>query len=146
MNISGGVAGLFLRGGSGSDALAVGGGRNVLDGGKGSNFLSGGTGLGSEDTFFVDGRGTAAVWNTVANFHAGDTATLWGYLPGVTTLNWAEGQGAPGYTGATLHADIYGNGSSIASLTLAGLTVTQAQAMIAGSGTAGNTPYLQFAA
>ena len=138
--------GFFLRGSTGDDALAVSTGRNVLDGGKGSNFLSGGTGAGSADTFFVDGRGTATIWSTIANFHAGDTATLWGYVPGVTNLSWADGQGASGYTGATLHADMQGNGASSASLTFAGLSVAQAQAMMVGAGTAGGVPYLQFAA
>lgn len=146
VNLSGSVPGLFLKGGSGNDALAVSSGRNVLDGAGGSNFLVGGTGAGSQDTFFVDGRGAADVWSTVANVHAGDTVTLWGYVPGVTTLTWTDGQGAPGYTGATLHANMLGNGSSEASLTFAGLSVTQAQAMIAGSGTAGGVPYLQFTA
>ncbi len=146
VDMSGGVPGLFLKGGGGNDALAVSSGRNVLDGNLGSNFLSGGTGPGSQDTFFVDGRDTATVWSTIANFHAGDTATLWGYVPGVTTLAWADGQGAPGYTGATLHADMRGDGSSTASLTFAGLTVAQAQAMVAGAGTVGGVPYLQFAA
>lgn len=138
--------GFFLRGGPGDDALAVTSGRNVLDGGKGSNFLSGGTGAGSQDTFFVDGRGTGTIWSTVTNFHAGDTATLWGYVPGITSLSWADGQGAAGYAGATLHADMLGNGTSSASLTFAGLNVAQAQAMIAGAGTVGGVPYLQFAA
>lgn len=137
--------GFFLRGGPGDDALAVTAGRNVLDGGKGSNFLSGGTGTGSQDTFFVDGRGTATIWSTIANFHPGDTATLWGYVPGVTSLTWTAGQGAAGYTGATLHADMLGNGTSSASLTFAGLSVAQAQAMVAGAGTVGGVPYLQFA-
>jgi Ca2+-binding RTX toxin-like protein len=146
VNMSGGAPGLFLKGSDGNDALAVSSGRNVLDGGLGSNFLSGGTGPGSEDTFFVDGRSAATVWSTVANFHASDTATLWGYVPGVTKLAWADGQGAPGYTGATLHADMRGDGSSMASLTFAGLTSAQAQAMVVGAGTVGGIPYLQFAA
>ncbi len=146
MAMSGSAPGLFLKGGSGDDALAVSSGRNVLDGGGGSNFLVGGTGTGSLDTFFVDGRGAADVWSTIANFHAGDTATLWGYVPGVTQLTWTDGQGAAGYTGATLHADMLGNGVSQASLTFAGLSVAQAQAMVAGSDTVGGIPYLLFAA
>lgn len=146
LNATASRPGLFLKTGSGNDALAVTAGRNVLDGGEGSNFLSGGTGAGSQDTFFVDGRGQANVWSTVANFHAGDTATLWGYLPGVTQLTWASGQGAPGYTGATVHADMLGNGTSTASLTFAGLSVQQAQAMMNGASTLGGVSFLQFAA
>lgn len=146
VDIGGGVPGLFLKGGGGNDALAASSGRNVLDGGLGSNFLVGGTGAGSADTFFVDGRGTGDVWSTIVNFHAGDTATLWGFDPGVTKLAWTDGQGAPGYTGATLHADLRGDGSSTAALTFAGLTSTQAQAMVVGAGTAGGIPYLELAA
>ena len=146
VNITASVPGMFLRGGSGNDAISVSSGRNVLDGGKGSNFLSGGTGPDSQDTFFVDGRGTAAVWNTVANFHPGDTITLWGYAPGQTTLTWADGQGAAGYTGATLHADMLGNGTSMASLTFAGMSLSQAEATLVGSGSINGLGYLQFAA
>lgn len=146
VNLTGEVSGLFLRGVSGNDALTASTGRNVLDGGKGSNFLVGGTAPDSQDTFFVDGRGTGAVWNTVANYHPGDTVTLWGYIPGVTKISWAEEQGASGYAGATMHADIYGNGSEVASLTFAGLTFPQVAPTFAGSGTSGGLNYLQFAA
>lgn len=146
LSVTGGAPGLFLRGGGGDDALAVSSGRNVLDGGKGSNFLSGGTGPDSQDTFFVDGRGTAPVWNTVANFHPGDTVALWGYIPGVTKISWAEGEGASGYTGVTMHADIRGDGTSTASLTFAGLTFPQVQPTFAGSGTVAGIDYLLFAA
>jgi len=68
-----GLPNVFLKGGGGAKALAASSGQNVLDGGTGSAFLSGGTG---NDTFFVDVRGTAQVWDTVANFHAGDALTV----------------------------------------------------------------------
>ncbi|HQT80056.1 MAG TPA: hypothetical protein PLD10_23700, partial [Rhodopila sp.] len=108
----------FLHSGSGEDALAVHGGTNVLDGGTGSNFLVGGTG---SDTFFVDDRGASAdIWSTVVNFHAGDSATVWGVTPQDFSINWVDGQGAAGYTGLTLHATA--TGQPTASITLAGLT------------------------
>ena len=108
----------FIHSGSGTDAIAAHGGTNVLDGGTGSNFLTGGTGT---DTFFVDDRAASAdIWSTVVGFHAGDAATIWGVTPQDFSLAWADGQGAGGYTGLTLHAT--GAGKPTASLTLAGFT------------------------
>ena len=111
---------VFIHGGSGSNAIDVShvNGNNVLDGGDGSNFLVGGTG---EDTFFVDDRSPASpIWDTVANFHSGDAATIWGVTPNDFTLSWVNGQGANGYTGLTLH--VTGAGVPTASLTLTGFT------------------------
>jgi RTX calcium-binding nonapeptide repeat (4 copies) len=106
----------FIHSGSGDDAVAVSSGSNVLDGGTGSNFLTGGSGT---DTFFVDDRGaTADIWTTVAGFHAGDAATIWGVTPQDFGLAWVDGQGAAGFTGLTLHATAPGRPT--ASLTLAG--------------------------
>ena len=111
----------FIHSGSGEDALAVNSGTNVLDGGTGSNFLTGTTAGNGTDTFFVDDRGaTADIWSTVVNFHAGDSATVWGVTPQDFALNFVDGQGAGGFTGLTLHATA--NGKPTASLTLAGFT------------------------
>lgn len=138
---------VFLHGGSGQDSLQVTSGRNVLDGGTGSNFLTGGTGY---DTFFTDARGTAVVWNTLRNFHAGDAATLWGFVPGVSSYHWDPAiSGAAGSTGATLRANIIGgtgrNGDGVdASITFAGLSVAQAQGLsiVTGTQAAGSYLYL----
>jgi hypothetical protein len=116
----------FIRTGAGDDAIDVSllgqvpGGMNVLDGGGGSNFLVGG--LQSTDTFFVDDSGpmSSDVWSTVANFHSGDAATVWGVTSSDFNLSWVDGQGATGYTGLTLH--VTGAGVPTASLTLSGLT------------------------
>jgi len=111
---------VFIHTGSGDDAIDVSrvNGNNVLDGSTGSNFLVGGSG---DDTFFVDDRGPASpIWDTVANFHSGDAATIWGVTPGDFDLSWVNGQGATGYTGLTLHATA--PGVPTASLTLAGFT------------------------
>jgi hypothetical protein len=122
LNITANIANVFIHSGSGNDALNVSAanGNNILDGSTGSNFLVGGTGT---DTFFVDDRGpTADIWDTVANFHAGDAATIWGVTPADFNLAWVDGQGAAGYTGLTLHATAAGKPT--ASLTLAGFTST----------------------
>lgn len=108
----------FIHTGAGDDAIAVSGGTNVLDGGTGSNFLTGGSGA---DTFFVDDRTASAdIWSTVAGFHAGDAATIWGVTPQAFTMDWFDNQGAAGYTGLTVHA--MAAGRATASLTLAGYT------------------------
>jgi Ca2+-binding RTX toxin-like protein len=92
----------FIHSGAGTDAIAAHGGTNVLDGGTGSNFLTGGSGT---DTFFVDARNASAdIWSTTVNFHGGDSATVWGITAADFALQWADGQGAPGFTGLTLHA------------------------------------------
>jgi len=118
LNISTRQANVFLHSGSGDDALQVFTGQNVLDGGTGSNFLVGGTG---NDTFFVDDRAaTANIWSTLDNFHAGDSATVWGVTPKDFGLNWLNGQGAAGYTGVTLNATEAGKPT--ASLTISGYT------------------------
>lgn len=137
----------FLHGGTGDDALQVTSGRNVLDGGTGSNYLVGGTGM---DTFFTDARGPGVVWSTLANFHAGDVATLWGFTAGVSSYVWeADPSGAPGATGATLRANIVGgggrDGSGVdASITFAGLSVAQAKGLTITAGVEEAGSYLSF--
>ena len=118
LNINVSTPNWFIHSGSGTDAIAVSGGVNVLDGGTGSNFLTGGTGT---DTFFVDDRAAAAdIWSTVAGFHAGDSATIWGVTPQGFGLTFADGKGAAGFTGLTLHAKA--SGKPTASLTLTGFS------------------------
>ncbi len=143
------IPNVFLHGGPGDDALQVSGGQNVLDGGTGSNFLVGGTGRdGGTDTFFVDGRGGGTTWSTVVNFHRGDAVTLFGFKPGVSTLDWAGTEGAQGYQGLTLHSALAGGGTAVtASLTLAGRSAGDLSTRIAlTSGEVGGTPYLQLTA
>jgi hypothetical protein len=123
VNISAGIDSVFIRSGSGSDALSVANvsGRNVLDGSDGSNFLVGSLNMASRDSFFVDDRGaTADIWSTMVNVHAGDNATVWGLTPNDFALSWVNGQGAPGLEGLTLHA--VAAGMPTASLTLTGFT------------------------
>jgi hypothetical protein len=118
LNITASTPNWFIHSGSGMDAIAVSSGTNVLDGGTGSNFLVGGSGT---DTFFVDDRGSLAdTWSTVAGFHQGDEATIWGVTPQDFKLAWVDDQGAFGYTGLTLHATAPSRPT--ASLTLTGYT------------------------
>jgi serralysin len=118
LNINVSTPNWFIHSGSGTDAITVNSGNNVLDGGTGSNFLTGGSGT---DTFFVDDRGaTADIWSTVVGFHAGDSTTIWGVTPQDFGIAFADGQGAAGFTGLTLHATA--SGKPTASLTLAGFT------------------------
>lgn len=118
LNIAAVAPNMFIHTGSGDDGVALLSGNNVVDGGTGSNFLVGGSGT---DTFFVDARGaTAAIWSTVAGFHSGDAATLFGVAPGTQALTWTDGAGAAGAKGLTLFAEAAGK-PSIA-LTLAGFS------------------------
>ncbi len=142
------VPNVFLRGGTGNDALQVQGGTNVLDGGAGSNFLTGGTGAdGGTDTFFVDGRGGASTWSTIANFHHGDSFTLFGFNAGTSTRPWTALDGAAGHQGATIHSELGGAGTGVnGSVTFAGISLADAQAKFAiTTGTVGGSAYLSVA-
>jgi uncharacterized repeat protein (TIGR03803 family) len=146
LNVTANVPNVFIHTGSGFDAIDVSqvGGTNVLDGGTNSNFLVGGTGAGSNDTFFVDDRGPSAdIWSTVSNFHAGDSATVFGITKTGFNTSFVDGQGAAGFTGLTLHVTAAGHPT--ASLTLAGFsTADLSSGRISTSfGTeADGTPYL----
>jgi hypothetical protein len=137
------VPNVFIHTGSGEDAIDVSraNGNNVLDGSTGSNFLVGGSG---NDTFFVDDRSPSAdIWSTVANFHAGDGATIFGVTQQGFATSWIDGQGATGYTGLTLH--VTAPSVPTASLTLAGLStadLSNGQISTSWGTEADGTPYL----
>jgi len=158
--VAAGVPDTFIRignqGGTGEAAIDVShvGGTNVLDGEYGSDFLVGGTGPFSFDTFFVEdaafSQANSSVWSTVVNFHPGDAATIFGITQNGFSLSWADGQGAAGYTGLTLH--VSAPGAPTASLTLSGLTTANLPGgsdptltMNYGTET-GGTPYLYIQA
>lgn len=135
---------VFLGGGAGNDALTAGAGSNVLDGGLGSNFVTGATGAdGGTDTFFLDGT-AGTTWDTIANFHPGDSATLWGFVPGQSATVWGANEGAAGHAGATIHAAFAGAGTAVnGSLTFAGLSLADAQSRLSLTpGIAGGRSYL----
>jgi len=129
---------VFLKGGGSTKALAATSGQNVLDGGTGSAFLTGGSGT---DTFFVDVRGGKPVWDTLANFHAGDAVTVWGWVPGGGTETLDAQAGAPGHQGATLRL-AQGAGGSVSSVTFAGLSADQVAHLQTSTGTVSGQPYL----
>ena len=139
---------VFLKGGSGEDALQVTGGNNVIDGGGGSNFLVGGTGTdGGTDTFFVDGRGGVVTWSSIVNFHHGDAVTVFGFTAGTSTLPFTASDGAAGYTGATLHSELSGAGTGVnGSVTFAGISLADAQTKFTiSTGNVGGADYLNIA-
>lgn len=127
----------FFNALSGDDAVDGGGGNDVVDGGLGSNFLTGGRGA---DIFFIDGRGAAAfnTWSTITDWQAGETLTIFGYRPGLSQWLWVERDGTADYQGATLHADLDGNGLIDSSVTWAGLTQAQLPTPLFG------TDYIYF--
>jgi len=137
--ISTAVPNVFIRAGNGSKSITVGSGRNVLDGGTGSAFLTGGSGA---DTYFVDVRGGGTVWDTLADFGAGDAVTVWGYQAGAGTMRWDGVDGAAGHQGATLRLDLTGDGLADASVTFSGFSPDQAGKLQTSTGVAGGLPYL----
>jgi Ca2+-binding RTX toxin-like protein len=136
---------MFLHGGPGNDILIASSGNNFLDGGDGSNFLIGGIGQGS-DTFFIDPNPGNQTWSTVVNFHPGDALTFWNFQDGVSTLPWTASDGAPGYTGATIHSELSGPGTGVsASVTFAGVGLSTAQNSFDLSyGSSGGRNYLEI--
>ena len=123
LNITALNSGVFIHTGSGTDAIDVSsvGGKNILDGGTNSNFLTGTLAGKGTATFFVDTRNAAAdIWDTVANFHAGDAVTVFGITPTSKAIAWVDNQGTGSATGLTLHATQAGTPTD--SFTLAGYT------------------------
>jgi Ca2+-binding RTX toxin-like protein len=114
----------FVNAGAGNDGINGAGGNDVIDGGLGSNFINGGAGT---DKFFVDGRAAATsnTWSTITDWTAGETLTIWGYKPNVSKFNWVANDGATGFKGVTLNADLDGNGLVDTSVTWSGLTQAQ---------------------
>ena len=97
----------FMNLAGGNDAAQMGAGDDIVDGGGGNNFLTGGPG---RDTFFIDGRDLVPVWSCITDWEEGEALTLWGWTAGVSKAAWSESDGLPGYLGATMFADIDGNG------------------------------------
>lgn len=140
INVATGNAGVFIRTGSGDDAVQVTSGDNVIDASTGSNFLTGGSG---HDTFFVDARDANPIWDSIVNFHQGDALTVWGYSPGISTYNWADGLGAPGYTGLTLQIQPTATATA-AQATLVGLTSADQASLVVQTGTVDGNSYLSI--
>jgi hypothetical protein len=100
LNITATTPNWFLHSGSGMDGIAVSSGNNILDGGTNSNFLTGGSG---HDTFYLDDRAPdKPIFSTVANFHSGDSVTVWGVNATDFQMLKLDNQGAAGFTGLDL--------------------------------------------
>jgi V8-like Glu-specific endopeptidase len=146
LNIAATSPGWFIHGGSGINSMSVSSGTNVLDAGTSSSFMTGGTG---PDVFYADSRGSAVnFWDTVNNFQAGDTATIWGVSQAGFTLAWANNQGAAGYLGLTLHASSAAGTSG--AMTFAGYSRADLQngrlQVSFGTETSSGVPYLTVTA
>jgi len=102
----------------GDDAAAGGAGNDILDGGIGSNFLNGNEGT---DTFFLDGRGGTVTWSTITDWTAREQLSVWGWNANSRVVVWRD-DGAAGYTGITMHADLNNDGTIDTSVTWTGKT------------------------
>ena len=109
----------FINVSAGDDAVNAGAGNDVIDGGLDSNFLTGGSGT---DIFFSDGRGGGITWSTITDWQAGEQLSVWGWKPGVSKILLWQQDGAEGYKGITMHADLDGNGEIDTSVTFTGIT------------------------
>ncbi len=139
-----GVPNAFIATGAGTDAITASAGSNVLDGGAGSNFLTGATGAdGGHDTFFLDAT-VGTTWDTIRNFHPGNSVTLWGFTPGQSAMQWAADEGAAGSQGATIHAALGGAGTPTnGSITFAGISLADAPSRFSiAPGNVGGRSYL----
>jgi len=130
------VADVYIVTGMGNDAITLRSGHNVIDAGAGSNFLTSGTGI---DTFFCDSRGGKPLWDTITDFHQGDAFTLWGFEPGQDPITWSANQGAPGFTGLTMHTSVDGHDISA---TFAGMSMADMSKLVVSKGSSGGVPYL----
>jgi Ca2+-binding RTX toxin-like protein len=103
---------------AGDDAAAGGAGADILDGGIGSNFLSGNEGT---DTFFLDGRGGTVTWSTITDWSASEQLSVWGWNANSRVILWRQ-DGATGFQGITMHADLNNDGTIDTSVTWTGKT------------------------
>jgi 2',3'-cyclic-nucleotide 2'-phosphodiesterase (5'-nucleotidase family) len=138
VSVSAPGANVFIRTGSGDDAIVTGGGTNVVDASTGNNWLV----SNGMDSFLIGDRDGGTGWDTILNFAAGDALTLFGF-DDASAFFWAEG-GAGGNTGATLHAVIGGGTTINASVTFAGVSLAEAQGYGVERSTVGGTPFLQI--
>ena len=134
-----GQSGMLISSKAAATAIQLKDGANVLDMQFGSSFVVSGTGA---DVILLHADQTQTTWNTVANFHPGDSITLYGFTAGRSSDWWQENAGAPGYTGATLHADINGDGKVDSSLTFTGMTLANASRFSLQTGNVAGSDYL----
>ena len=133
--------GMLIRSQADATAVQLLGGNNVLDMSRGSSFLVSGPG---RDVFLFHADQPHETWNTVVNFHAGDSVTLWGFKAGTSTDWWVPSAGAANYTGATLRADINADGRIDSSVTFAGKTLADTAHFTLQTGNVAGADYLQI--
>ena len=132
LNITANVPNAFIVSGTGNDILsAQAGGNNVLDDTGGNvNFELGGSG---KDGFFLDASKNTVSWNTIADFHSGDFAVIYGISSQNLAAHAANGLGVTGLSGLTL--ETFQNGGA-AFVTFAGHTTSELGSSLAtGFGT-----------
>ncbi len=131
--------GVFIVTGTGSDAITVEAGDNVIDAHGNSNFITSGSG---SDTIFEDLSPTTNVWDTLVNFHPGDSVGLWGFIPGLATATWSPAiMGAAGYQGLTLLISADGQHDAV---TFAGLSAANIPTLAISSGSESGSSYLEL--
>ena len=114
-------SGMLISSQAPQTAVQLKSGTNFVDIAQGSGFVVSGTGT---DSFRAHADPLQITWDTIANFHTGDTVILTGFTPGVSLQSWDASAGAAGYMGATLRVDADGNGTTDASITFAGKSLT----------------------
>ena len=71
------------------------------------------------------GRGCTPIfswnWSCITDWEVGEALTLWGWRAGVSQAAWSDSDGLPGYLGATVFADIDGNGLVETAITWTGV-------------------------
>ncbi|MDT7951264.1 MAG: hypothetical protein RQ966_07135, partial [Acetobacteraceae bacterium] len=136
-------SGMLISSQAQQTAVQLQGGTNVLDMKQGSSFLVSGTG---SDTFLLHVDQAQTTWNTISNFHTGDSVILYGFTAG-TSVRWLDASaGAASYTGATLRLDVDGNGTIDSSLTFANKTASEVEHYSYQTGTVGGASYLSIVA
>ena len=136
-------AGMLISSQAQATAIQLQGGVNVLDMEQGSSFITSGTGT---DTILLHADQPQTTWNTISNFHTGDSIIIYGFTVGASARWWDASAGAPSYTGATLRLDIDGNGTIDSSLTFAGKTTTDTSYYQFQTGSVGGSNYLLIVA
>jgi hypothetical protein len=111
----------IVGGGGGTTEITAISGNNVLVGSTGSSVLTGGTG---DDTFDIPDANITGqrTWDTIVNFHPGDTAVLAGIGSKNWTYTWVSSMAATGGTGLTLNAVSNSNTGLSELVTFAGLS------------------------
>ena len=122
-------------------AVQLAGGKNVIDVPNGSTFATSGAG---DDEFLFHADQPQVTWDTIVNFHAGDSITVFGFGAATAADWWDANAGASGYTGATLRMDLDRDGRVDSSITFTGKTLADIGHFSLVTGNVGGSDYLQI--